>query len=110
MLAQAAAALPTHTLSPALRDGDPRAPSAHTPPGSHRAKLPERAQPRLPDSNLGWVGQDLLHVLGHSDGASRLDFVYEMPQHWSHRAAFCRLLPGAEVFSSPKTRNHCEKH
>lgn len=62
----------------------------------------------LPDPYLGRVGQDLLHVLSHSDGASCFDFVYKMPQHWCH-LVFCRLSPGAEVFPSPKTGNDYEK-
>ena len=63
-----------------------------------------------PDSYLGWVRQDLLHVLGHSDGTSRLDFVYKMPQHRGHGIVFGRLIPRAEVLSSPKARKDCKKN
>lgn len=63
-----------------------------------------------PDPYLGGVGQDLLHVLGDRDGARRLDFVHEMPQHRGHRVVSYRLFPGAEGFPSPKTWNDCEKH
>lgn len=83
-------------------------------------RLPSRRAPRkpagagmvlgFPDPYLGRVGQDLLHVLGHSDRASGLDFVRKMPQHRSHRVVFYRVFPGAEIFSSPKAGNDCEKH
>lgn len=58
-----------------------------------------------PSVYLGWVGQNLLHVLGHSDGTCRLYFIHKMPQHRRHPVAFCRLIPGAEAFPSPDTGN-----
>lgn len=58
---------------------------------------------RSPYVYLGWVSQNLLHVLGHSDGTCRLYFVHKMPQHRCHLVAFCRLIPGAVAFPSPNT-------